>query len=185
MKVLILFSGGIDSVGLALHALESGFEVYLLHLSYFHPAQDEEAQVSDQAAGQLALRYPDRVTYSNVPHGIKARGMFRVGARYTPMRNLSFLGVASTYAVVYRCQEIWVGATELDQADYADCRPEFFGLFSTILWQQLFDIRVRSPYLDGDCTLTRAEVRESGVSWFSCYEPKFGEACGVCNSCLQ
>ena len=189
MKVLILFSGGLDSIGLALFALQSGHEVHLLHLSYSHPAQIEERVTSERAAVSLSHAFANKVTYCPVLHGIVAGEMYGDGARYVPMRNLSFLGVAANWAVAYKCKEIWIGATSLDQEDYADCRPEFLGLFKIILQQQLFDILVRAPYLEESSILCRDKVREyceqTKTPWISCYEPRDGEACGVCNSCLQ
>ena len=190
MKVLILFSGGLDSIGLALFALQAGHDVHLLHLNYPHPAQIEERVTSERASVRLSHKFPNQVTYSPVNHGIIAAEMYGDGARYVPMRNLSFLGVAANWAVAYRCKEIWIGATSLDQEDYADCRPEFLGLFKIIVQQQLFDIPIRAPYLEEESSLLcRDKVREyclqTKIPWISCYEPWNGNPCGVCNSCLQ
>ena len=190
MKILILFSGGLDSIGLTIYALECGYDVHLLHLSYVHPAQQLERECSENAAEKLSERYPNSITYSAVEHGIIADEMFQTGTRYVPMRNLSFLGVAANWAVAYDCKEIWIGATNLDQQDYADCRPEFLGLFQIICQQQLYDIHIISPYLEDNATLkTRSAVKsyckDLHIKWSSCYEPIDGSSCNNCNSCLQ
>jgi 7-cyano-7-deazaguanine synthase len=191
MKVLILFSGGLDSLGLLIYALQSGYEVCALHLSYDHPAKIQEQQTSKKAIISLQNIYRNKIEYFSVPHSIVANEMYGTGARYVPMRNLSFLAVAANWAISHKCIEIWIGANNNDQDDYVDCRPEFFGLFKILLQQQLYNIEIRAPYLeDNKKIMNRSLIQwyceRENIEWISCYEPKQNnEECGICNSCLQ
>ena len=48
MKVLILFSGGLDSTILAHMALKNGHDLWLMNVSYWHPARAREFRAIEQ-----------------------------------------------------------------------------------------------------------------------------------------
>ena len=189
--VVVLLSGGLDSIVLAHHALAVGRLRAVAHYVYPHPAQSQERRAVSEVCRQwhLAGHYVERAEFPITlhAHGELGIGVGVEGPRVVPGRNLVFLSHAVNYAAGIGATEIWDGATAEDMASYPDCRPDFVATVSGMA--AAWGIAVRAPFIDKN----RAEIVQIGESsgaplhaaW-SCYQPTpTGRACGTCDSCRQ
>lgn len=184
MKVLILFSGGLDSTILAHMALKNGHDLWLMNVSYWHPARAREFRAIEQFRLKYFQEYfQARDRYISIP--VPLIGIGEQGPRITPARNQVFLSLAINTAAAQRIDEVWIGVNESDNADYIDCRPAFIDTMDGLA--QGWGVRLRAPLLE----MTKAQILDLAIELgvdlnvpWSCYEG--GAApCGTCNSCLQ
>ena len=166
--VVVLLSGGLDSIVLAHHALTIGRLRAVAHYVYPHPAQSQERRAVSEVCRQwhLAGHYVERAEF--------------------PI-TLVFLSHAVNYAAGIGATEVWYGATAEDMASYPDCRPDFVATVSGLA--AAWGIAVRAPFID----MRRPQIRQLGedcgaplaLAW-SCYQPTLtGRACGTCDSCTE
>ena len=184
-NVIILFSGGIDSLALLCLAKKRGLHPVLLHIQYDHPAAEEELKAVQSLHSKFAdccnLYLHEAAIFSKAMKlgpGVK-------GSREVPGRNLMFLSIAFNLSSYFFGDEYvyaWIGASKDDQADYFDCSTPFFHIIQLLLpsvsvYTPLI-LREKSEILQ----MLDPGVRE--LAW-SCYEPIDGKQCGECNSCQQ
>lgn len=185
-RVLVLFSGGVDSTALIYHARDvCGFEPAALHVQYDHPARADEYLSATRIAGELDL---DLLVTSAamIARELYLRPGAR-GARVVPGRNLILLALACNYAHIVPCDLVWIGCTREDALDYPDCRPPFIRGASDLM-RRTSGIQCEAPLIDMDRAriLERYGPVERFGSCWSCYQPTdAGEQCGECNSCRQ
>lgn len=186
MRVLLLFSGGLDSMTLAHMAHSEGHDLGLLRLNYFHPANNKEAGavIAWKESNREKWRDAWEVTLPIWSLELDA-GVGASGPRIVPSRNAAFVAMAINLAAAHGFNEVWIGATKADR-HYPDCTPEWIAAQSDMA--AAFGVRVVAPLID----LDRAEVLnlarkldvDLALAW-SCYQPNNGNPCGKCDSCLQ
>lgn len=182
-KVVVLYSGGIDSTVCVEMAIRDGVLSVALHMQYGQANAEMEmvttgAWCRARGLDRPLLSLPIRATEL-------AAGVGAAGARYVPGRNLSMIAVAANVAAARGACEVWIGCNADDAANYPDCRPGFIAAASA-LTEATAGVRVVAPLV----TLTKAEVmgraRELGIdigqTW-SCYQPDRGRPCGTCDAC--
>lgn len=187
MRIVLLFSGGVDSVWLAHMAVAWGFRVDLLHVDYSHPASLSEAIAARKWWEQQGS---DRITFTQIKAPILAPGMNTgsgtPGPRVVPGRNAILVSLAVNRAAHIGAREVWIGCTAEDSA-YPDCNLEW--IEAQDKQAQAWGVRVVAPAI----RFTRAHIvrqaalngHDLDLAW-SCYQPSDkGEPCGVCDSCLQ
>lgn len=187
MSVVVLLSGGLDSVVLATVARQAGDLAAAVFVDYGQPAVEQERRASALWCGRNKTRLV--ALAGAVPAvGVLAAGVGAAGPRVVPCRNLILLSLAAGVAAELGASEIWYGATAGDQAAYPDCRPEFAAALSDVLGLEV-GISVHMP-LSGMrrsdvLALARALDIDVSETW-SCYQPTAGgQPCGACNSCRQ
>jgi len=189
--VVVLLSGGVDSLVLAQHALNAGRLRAVVHCVYPQPAQSQERRAVMEACRRwhIAGHYIERrdVDLALHAHGELGIGIGVEGPRVVPGRNLVFLAHAVNYAAGIGAHEVWIGCAGADQAAYPDCRPDFIEKIDGM--SKAWGISVRAPFIDKDRGWLLDEGRRNGapmdVAW-SCYQPTLtGRPCGSCNSCRQ
>ena len=184
MKVLILFSGGLDSTILAHMALKNGHDLWLMNVSYWHPARAREFRAIEQFRLKYFQEYfQARDRYISIP--VPLIGIGEQGPRITPARNQVFLSLAINTAAAQRIDEVWIGVNESDNADYIDCRPAFIDTMDGLA--QGWGVRLRAPLQE----MPKAQILDLAIELgvdlnvpWSCYEGG-ASPCGTCNSCLQ
>jgi len=110
-----------------------------------------------------------------------------------PSRNIIFLSFASGYAEFLGIDKIFIGVNAIDYSGYPDCRQEFIkGFeklinFSTKKGLEGNKFKIKTPLIN----LTKKEIiligKKNGVNFSktsSCYNPRKGKSCGICDSCL-
>ena len=186
-KVLLLFSGGLDSMLLAERAMnDKRVELHTLFFRYPHPAASREYQaVADwlrrwRVAGRAVNH---REVYLPIIAQQLAAGVGVAGARVTPARNLAMVSVAANVAAGIGAEQLWLGACADDAADYPDCRPDWVATVRGLL--EPWGVELAAPLVQTTKAEIMAEAKALGLSgWWSCYQPSGLKPCGQCNSCV-
>jgi 7-cyano-7-deazaguanine synthase len=111
-----------------------------------------------------------------------------IPSSYVPFRNANILSIAVSWAEVIGAKAIFIGAMQLDNSGYPDCRREFFDAFEKTIelgTKAGTSIKIFTPLIN----MTKKEIVVMGddigvpfhLTW-SCYSDS-EIACGVCDSC--
>lgn len=182
-KVVVLFSGGLDSTVCAEMARASGRLASLLHLQYGQANAEMEMVTSGAWARRHGLDRP--LAALPILAREMATGAGTPGARYVPGRNLSMLAVAANVAASQGAREVWIGCNADDAANYLDCRPAFLAAASA-LTEASAGVQVAAPLVGLTKAGVVARARELGIdigATWSCYQSATGRPCGTCDAC--
>lgn len=127
-KVLILYSGGLDSTILIMWAKQIGLSVYCLGVNYHqkHVRELEKAKVlcDRYAISYLQIDIPLN-THSKLTDGAQKK-YENVSEWYVPSRNLLFVALAASHAESLGIDRIWLGANYDDRLNlFPDCYQEW------------------------------------------------------------
>lgn len=203
MKVIIVFSGGLDSVCTATY-LKKQYDLYGITFSYGQKAS-KEVKVAQQFSRLLKFKehkvvdigfmkdlYEKTNALTNSKIEIPSKFDYSIVA---PIRNAIFLSITSAWAFSKKAELVAYGA-HLGDMKYPDCRPSFARLLSKALNEGEVDgiklglrkkIRIWSPFMEN---LSKSDLLKNGYtelgghifkSW-SCYE-NTKVHCGKCESC--
>lgn len=200
MKVVVLVSGGMDSVT-ALHAAAREHEVVAgLSFDYGSKHNHRELPFADWHCRQLAvpheivaLEFMDRLFKSDllksggaIPEGhYEAENMKRT---VVPFRNGILLSIAAGYAESAGAEGLVIAAHSGDHAIYPDCREDFMRPMAGAIRAGTYaGIEVLRPFIDlrkeGIAAIGAGLGVDFARTW-SCY--KGGEAhCGECGTCVE
>jgi 7-cyano-7-deazaguanine synthase in queuosine biosynthesis len=184
-NVVILFSGGVDSLALLSIACSRGIHPVLLHIQYDHPAAAQELLAVKALYGKFADCCNLYLHEAAIHSEAMSLGVGVQGSREVRGRNLMFLAMAYNLSTHFFGDEYfytWVGASKADQADYFDCSSSFIHIAGLLTP----NMGLYAPLIQCDKTeiLGLIDPAVKDLAW-SCYEPKLGEQCGECNSCKQ
>jgi 7-cyano-7-deazaguanine synthase len=201
-KLVIVYSGGLDSTVLLATKRLEGNDVRALSVNY---GQRHSRELDCAARVCATLGVPHVVvdlssmrqllTGSSqtddsvpVPHGHYAEENMKLTV--VPNRNMVLLAVAGAWAIAQKCDAIAYAAHAGDHAIYPDCREEFVGPFAAALaaadWHK---VEVERPFLK----LSKTNIVEIGgasglglemAMSYSCYEGKELH-CGLCGTCQE
>ena len=179
-RVLVLFSGGLDSA-----VLVSMFpNAIALSFDYGQPHRIEinHARRFCQARGIIHLV---------VPLALAGGGLLDAdaGSPVVPGRNLAMLALAASYAIEHGADQIAIGVTLEDRDLFADCRSSFVHAFNGCAAASALPVRAIAPLIDK----TKAQIVElcgglgidTEETW-SCYAGAVtpgGLPCGHCLAC--
>lgn len=177
-QALVLISGGIDSLVVAEVCRSAGKLAGCIFVDYGHPAQIPEGWKAFAYCGARGI--PLKVVHA---FGMDLGDMAsEAGARVVPGRNLVLLALAANVARSMGATCIAIGANQADQADYTDCRREFFDLAGLAIGMQ-----ISTPLIHwgkaGIVELAETFGLKRSDAW-SCYVGGPTE-CGECPSCLS
>ncbi|GGA73705.1 7-cyano-7-deazaguanine synthase [Neiella marina] len=198
-KVVVIYSGGMDSYTVLNRAIKDGKEVHALTFNY----GQRHVKEIDVAKGVC-----DRL---NVPHqviDIRAINALLAGSSLTddidipeghyeeesmkstvvPNRNMVLLSLAIAYAVSIKAEAVYYGAHSGDHAIYPDCRPEFVEKMKEVsLLANYEPVDIVTPYLHK----SKIEILTDGLSMdldysetWTCYNGR-EKACGKCGACVE
>lgn len=200
-KVVVVYSGGMDSYTVLNHAIASGDEVFALSFNYGQK-HDKELRVAEQVCRDL-----------NVPHkvvDITAINSLMAGSSLTkdsdieipegdyenanmtstvvPNRNMVLISMAIAYAVSLEASKVYYGAHAGDHDIYPDCRPEFVEAMNAVsLIANYQAVEIVAPFLKS----TKGDILAAGLKMgldysktWTCYNGR-NKACGKCGSCLE
>ena len=201
MKVVVIYSGGMDSFTILNKAIHSGHEVLAVsfnygqrhgkELNYARTVCDElaiEHNVIDITAMQSLMSNSSLMAKSSeaIPEGhYEAENM---KSTVVPNRNMILIALAIGYAVNEQASEVWYGAHAGDHMIYPDCRPEFVeAMAKASLLANFEPIAVIAPYLNND----KIDILHDGLAMgldygktWTCYNGR-ELACGKCGSCVE
>ncbi|TVR53683.1 MAG: 7-cyano-7-deazaguanine synthase QueC [Puniceicoccaceae bacterium] len=200
MKVVVLCSGGLDSVT-ALHAAARSHEI-LAVLSAHYGARHNDREIPFAARHAAALGLPHRIvslafvaecfTSALLPSGAPVpEGHYEdqsMRQTVVPFRNALLLSVATGLAESIGAEAVVIAAHGGDHAIYPDCREAFMRAMDEAMRLGTYPgIRLLRPFIDLDKAgiVRRAAALgvDLGQTW-SCYR---GQAlhCGACGTCIE
>ncbi|MDP2562470.1 7-cyano-7-deazaguanine synthase QueC [Psychrobium sp. 1_MG-2023] len=198
-KVVVIYSGGMDSFTVLHKAIEEGKAVYPLTFNYGQ-RHSKEVDVAAQVCKTL-----------NVPHkvvDISAINQLMAGSSLTsdidipeghyeedsmkstvvPNRNMVLLSMAIAYAVSIEANAVYYGAHSGDHAIYPDCRPEFVHKMNEVSQIANYEpVDIVSPYIKNNKIEILADGLRMGLDYgqtWTCYNGR-EQSCGVCGSCQE
>lgn len=198
-KVVVIYSGGMDSFTLLHRARAAGHEVHALSFNYGQ-RHVRELECAETVCKALAI--PHKVVDMSpmaslmagsaltdaidVPEGHYEEDSMK--ATVVPNRNMILLSLATGYAVSVEAQAVWYGAHGGDHAIYPDCRPEFVEKMDAVCRVANYEpVRIEAPYMKLDKGQILAEGLALDLDYsqtWTCYNGR-EQACGVCGSCVE
>ena len=201
MKVIVVCSGGLDSVSLA-HRMAA--EAQLLGLISFDYGQRhrKELEFAAACAKRLGVFHEiidmrgigHRLTGSaltddvDVPDGHYAEETMRITV--VPNRNAIMLAVAFGVAAARHADAVAIAVHGGDHFIYPDCRPGFIDAFQAMQDHALdgyASIRLLAPYVNGskaDIVADGARHHTPFAETWSCYKGG-ARHCGRCGTCVE
>lgn len=206
-KILVLFSGGMDSLWLLASAAKhySANHIYTLHFQYGQKTQAQELksfqqccdfyQIEDTHRRVVPLNFLTQLVRSSLTSQdipVNTKGIDLTSAQlptsYVPFRNTLFLSIALAWAESEEIPSLSIGAVSEDGHGYPDCRPEYYRCFNELIkgGSRTGSIKIETPLIHS----TKDKILKDLVQWkapveltWSCYQSN-DKACGKCDSCL-
>lgn len=211
-KVVVMYSGGLDSTVLLKKCTLEFDEVVALNFNYGSKHNYKERRAARKITEKLSTPYyeyyipttcearePGGYTYTrnllksdllesggDIPEGHYADESMR--RTVVPYRNSIMLSIAAGFAESIGVQHLVIANHAGDYFIYPDCRPEYItAMTEAIFLGGLGQVRIESPFVH----MTKSDIVKLGVeigapvylSW-SCY--KRGEKhCGLCGTCRE
>lgn len=199
MKVVVIYSGGMDSCTLLHHALNLGYEVHALSFYY---GQRHKKELEYAAAECARLNVTHKVvnvssintlmqgsaltSNIDVPEGHYADENMK--QTVVPNRNMIMLSMAIAYAVSIDGYAVMFGAHAGDHAIYPDCRGEFIDAMNAVsLIANYTPIRIMAPFIDkdkGDIAILGKSLGVDYSKTWTCYKG-LDRPCGKCGACVE
>lgn len=198
-KVVVIYSGGMDSFTVLHHALKQGHNVYALSFNY---GQRHVRELDAAATVCQQLNVPHKIVDITAINSLLAgssltsdiaipEGEYKednMRSTVVPNRNMILLSLAIGYAVSIHAEAVYYGAHSGDHAIYPDCRPEFVEKMNAVsLIANYEPVRIEVPYLHCD----KAEILAAGLAMnldysqtWTCYNGRT-HACGKCSACTE
>jgi len=199
-KIVVVYSGGMDSFTLLNRAVAERQDIHTLSFDYGQKHRRElecatlvtdqlkiPHQVLDITSLSVLFRSSSLISSDkDVPEGHYESENMK--STVVPNRNMILLSIAIGYAVDIGADSVWYGAHAGDHAIYPDCRPEFVERMNHVAGIANYDpVTIFTPYLDKDKKGILAEGIAMGLDYAStwtCYKGK-NKACGKCGSCTE
>ncbi|WP_258808493.1 7-cyano-7-deazaguanine synthase QueC [Pseudidiomarina sp. CB1] len=199
-KVVVIYSGGMDSFTVLHRAIRDGHDVYALSFDY---GQRHVKELTVAAEVTRGLNIPHKIvditainelistssltsTTTAIPEGHYEEASMQ--STVVPNRNMILLSLAIGYAVSIGAEAVYYGAHSGDHAIYPDCRPEFVQRMNDVSRIANYEpIEITVPYLNND----KAEILRDGLAMgldykntWTCYNGR-DKACGKCGACVE
>jgi 7-cyano-7-deazaguanine synthase len=201
-KVIVLVSGGMDSLVCAGIALKENQEVFFLHMNYGQKTSRRERQSFDSIADHYQIPLEKRkvidmtflqqiggssLTDETIQVKTYQGDSSVIPDSYVPFRNSIILSLAVSWAEVVGASRLYIGANHEDSPGYPDCRPRYYEAFNKVIKEgtKAGNIEILTPVI----SMKKKEIVRTGqklnvpfeLSW-SCYKSS-EKACGECDSC--
>ena len=158
-KVVVIYSGGMDSFTVLNRAIKDGKHVYALTFDYGQKHVKEieyaanvckelniEHKIIDISAINQLLAGSSLTDYIDIPEGHYEEDSMK--STVVPNRNMILLSLAVGYAVSVEASQVYYGAHSGDHAIYPDCRPEFVLKMNDVCQIANYQpVEIFSPYL--------------------------------------
>lgn len=198
-KVVVIYSGGMDSFTVLNKALREGYEVYALSFNYGQ-RHVKELEVAKSVCESLGVNHKivdisainqliggsSLTDDIDVPEGHYEEESMK--STIVPNRNMILLSMAVGYAVSLKAGKVYYGAHSGDHAIYPDCRPEFVEKMDDVCRIANYDeVEIFCPYLSN----TKIDILTDGLKMgldysqtWTCYNGR-DKACGKCGACQE
>ncbi|MFC4699781.1 7-cyano-7-deazaguanine synthase QueC [Glaciecola siphonariae] len=198
-KVVIIYSGGMDSYTVLRQADHEGYQVFPVAFNYGqrHSKELDVAkrvcerygypfQLVDVSAINPLLKGSALTDDIDVPEGHYEEASMQ--QTVVPNRNMIMLSMAVAYAVSIGAEAVYFGAHSGDHAIYPDCRTEFVEAMNAVCQIANYDaIDIRAPFIGS----SKIDILRTGLALgfdysetWTCYKG-LEKACGKCGSCQE
>ncbi|WP_019616614.1 7-cyano-7-deazaguanine synthase QueC [Psychromonas ossibalaenae] len=199
-KVVVIYSGGMDSYTVLHKAIQQGLTPYALTFDYGQ-RHIKEIDVARSVCKELGVEHKviDISAINELIGGSSltddsidvALGHYQEENMFTtvvPNRNMILLSLAIGYAVSIKAEKVYYGAHSGDHAIYPDCRPEFVEKMNDVAAIANYEkTEIFSPYLNSDKIGILKDGLAMGLDYgktWTCYNGR-EKACGECGSCVE
>ena len=198
-KIIVVYSGGLDSFTLLNEAIRSGKDISALSFDYgqkhrkelhfvekFCTQESIDSKIVDISSIKELFQGSSLTDDIDIPKGHYEDDSMK--STVVPNRNMILISLALGYAVTKEAEEVWFGSHAGDHAIYPDCRPEFVEKMDAVARIANYSpIAVKAPYI----AMSKTEILaiglnmqlDYGLTW-TCYEGK-ELACGSCGACHE
>ncbi len=199
-RVVVLFSGGLDSTVLMADLMSKGYQVTALCCKYASKHNKKELAAAQNICDSLGIKYTEveldfigRLFKSNllegggdIPQGEYDKPT--MSQTVIPFRNPIMMSIATGLAESIEAEAVAIAAHSGDHSIYPDCRPEFLDSFATSMRLGTdVGIQLLRPFAN----ITKGEIvtrgHELGVDFsktWSCYVGG-DKHCGKCGTCVE
>jgi 7-cyano-7-deazaguanine synthase len=201
-KVIVLLSGGMDSLVCAGLAYKDYQNIYALHMNYGQKTSARERisfdeicdfyQIPLEKRKIIDMTFLKQIGGSSLTDETISVKNYKgdsdlVPDSYVPFRNSIILSLAVSWAEVIGATKLFIGANFEDSPGYPDCRPSYYQAFNKVIKEgtKASNIEILTPVIH----MKKREIVSKGLdlkvpfqlSW-SCYKSS-AKACGQCDSC--
>ena len=199
-KVVVLLSGGMDSVTAFYQALPDYAVVAALSFDYGSKHNHKEIPYAQYHCRQAGVRH--EVITMGFVNDLFSSNLLASGGKIpeghyeasnmkqtvVPFRNGMMLSIAAGYAESLEVDGLVIAAHAGDHAIYPDCREEFMkSMADAIQYGTYAEVQVIRPFI----TMTKAQIAARGaelnvdfaMTW-SCYKGR-DIHCGTCGTCVE
>lgn len=195
-RVVLLFSGGIDSTVLYYWLIDSNYDVFPIHINYGQTTHLGEVKAIKEIT--LSLGEVSRPIYSiDIPSLREIGSGSLVGEvtgnnyslnrwvrdEFFPNRNMILISIAASYAFKMNINKLAIGVA--GENSYSDTRSPFIRSITSTLSESLSQFEIITPFVDKSRKFVVNESRRLNVpieKTFSCN--CLGDRhCLLCNSC--
>jgi len=198
-KVVVIYSGGMDSFTVLHKAVQAGHDVYALSFNYGQ-RHVKELQCAAKVCQELGIKHKivdisainqllagsSLTDDIDIPEGHYAADNMK--STVVPNRNMILLSLAVGYAVSLGASQVYYGAHSGDHFIYPDCRPEFVQKMHDVCQIANYEpVDIISPYLSQTKIDSLADGLAMGLDYsktWTCYNGR-EKACGKCGSCQE
>lgn len=198
-KVVVIYSGGMDSFTVLHRAIKDGAEVYPLSFDYGQRHKKEldyaanvcrelgvPHKIVDISAINSLIGGSSLTSDIEVPEGHYEEASMQ--QTVVPNRNMILLSMAVGYAVSLQAEQVYYGAHSGDHAIYPDCRPEFVLKMNDVCQIANYEpVNIHSPYLHVSKIDILTDGLKMGLDYsktWTCYNGR-ERACGKCGACQE
>lgn len=191
-KIVILYSGGLDSFILERYAQVNYPSSVIKCIYYAHNAEAEKQEIS-KLPSHVEIRHLDWLNETTKPLAKSTDPI--MGAAYIPGRNLVFCTLAASQELP---DEIWLGTNWDEVHPRATDKNEKFRVETSKLISYVLSpfheyVNIRFPLVENQWTkvesvqwaLDNKITKEEIVNTISCWHPVGNMPCGVCKQCFR
>ena len=199
-KVVVIYSGGMDSYTVLHKAIQQGLTPYALTFDYGQ-RHIKEIDVARSVCQELGVEHKvidisainqliggSSLTDSSIDVALGHYQEESMKSTVVPNRNMILLSLAIGYAVSIGAEQVYYGAHSGDHAIYPDCRPEFVEKMNEVAAIANYEkTEIFSPYLNSDKIGILKDGLAMGLDYsktWTCYNGR-EKACGKCGSCVE
>jgi 7-cyano-7-deazaguanine synthase len=199
-KVVVIYSGGMDSYTVLHKAIQQGVTPYALTFDYGQ-RHVKEIEVAREVCQELGIEHKvidisainqliggSSLTDKSIDVALGHYQEETMKSTVVPNRNMILLSLAIGYAVSIGAEQVYYGAHSGDHAIYPDCRPEFVEKMNDVAAIANYEkTEIVSPYLNSDKIGILKDGLAMGLDYsktWTCYNGR-EKACGKCGSCVE